>query len=137
MLSVMIAAVWRSTPFVAMILLAGLLALPREPFEAAEVDGASGWQQFRYLTFPLMLPLMLLALSIRLLDGPRAFDLVYLLTEGGPAKKTEVLLIYIYREAWQSFQLGYAAAASYVMVFIQMALLAVQVRLVWRLRAWR
>ena len=74
---------------------------------------------------------------IRLLDAPRVFDLIYMLTEGGPAGKTEVLLIYIYREAWQSFQLGYAAAASYVMLFLQMVLLTAQVRLVWRLREWR
>lgn len=137
MVSVMAASIWRSTPFVAMILLAGLMALPREPYEAAAVDGASPWQQFRYLTFPLLLPLALLALSIRLLDAPRVFDLVYMLTEGGPANKTEMLLIYIYREAWQSFQLGYAAAASYLMLLLQMALLAAQMRLVWRLREWR
>lgn len=137
MISIIIASVWKSTPFVALVLLAGLLALPREPFEAAEVDGASSWQRFRHLTFPLMLPLLLLALSVRLLDAPRVFDLVYMLTEGGPAQKTEVLMIYVYTEAWQEFQLGFAAAASYVIVLIQMILLAAQVRLIWKIREWR
>jgi multiple sugar transport system permease protein len=134
MLAVIIASVWRSTPFVMLVLLAGLLALPREPFEAAEVDGANTVQRFIYVTLPLLLPLILLILSMRILDSARTFDLIQLMTQGGPARRTDVLMTYIYRAGWVSFDLGYASAFSYLTVFLQMALLAIQVRFVWKVR---
>ena len=137
MSAVIAASAWQFTPFVALVLLAGLTALPREPFEAAGVDGANSWQQFRHITFPLLLPLILLVLSIRLVDAPRTFDLIQIMTQGGPARQTEVLMIHIYRAAWERFEFGHAAAVSYLIVLMQMAFLALQVRFVWKVRAGR
>lgn len=137
MLAVIVASVWKSTPFVTLVLLAGLLALPREPYEAAEVDGANAVQRFLYLTLPLLLPLILLVLTMRLLDSPRTFDLIQLMTQGGPARKTDVLMTYVYRAGWVSFDLGFASAFSYLTVLLQMTILALQVGFVWKLRASR
>lgn len=120
--SVMLADIWQNTPFMVIVLLAGLLSLPVEPFEAATVDGASAWQRFRYLTLPMLQPLILIALTIRSLDaGRRAFDLILLMTGGGPANVTEVLGTYTFRRAIVDSQFAYGAAISYIDMLITMA----------------
>src|SRR5690606_21761483 len=91
MLSVILVYVWNTTSFVALLLLAGLQALPEEPFEAARIDGASAWQRFVHLTLPLLRPAILVALLWRVIDTFRIFDVIYLLTAGGPARKTETV----------------------------------------------
>jgi multiple sugar transport system permease protein len=120
MASVVIVDVWNTTSFVALMLLAGLQSLPDEPFEAAKIDGASGVQTFYYLTLPLLKPVILVALLWRFIDTFRIFDVIYLLTAGGPARVTETASIYIYRYGFQSFNLGYAAAASFIMLLIML-----------------
>ena len=118
MYSVVAVDVWNTTSFVVLMLLAGLQSLPEEPFEAAKIDGANSVQTFLYLTLPLLRQTILVALLWRLIDTFRIFDVVYLLTAGGPARATETVSIYIYRYGFQSFNLGYASAASYVMILI-------------------
>lgn len=116
--SVMIADIWEWTPFMALVMLAGLRALPQEPYEAAVVDGASSWQVFRNITLPLLAPTMLVALLIRLMDAFKTFDLVFVLTQGGPGMSTEILNYYTYRYGFKFFHLGYASALSWFLVII-------------------
>ncbi len=116
--SVMMADIWEWTPFMALIMLAGLQALPQEPFEAAVIDGASAWQSFRYITLPFLAPTMLVALLIRLMDAFKTFDLVFVLTQGGPGMSTEILNYYTYRYGFKFFHLGYASALSWLLVII-------------------
>jgi multiple sugar transport system permease protein len=128
MVSVIIVDVWNTTSFVALLLLAGLQALPDEPFEAASIDGASGAQAFWYITIPLLRPTILVALLWRLIDTFRIFDVIWLLTAGGPAHATETVSIYVYNYGFRSFNLGYASAASYIMIFIMLIIAAVLAR---------
>jgi multiple sugar transport system permease protein len=116
--AVVIADIWEWTPFVALVLLAGLRAMPPEPFEAGAIDGASGWQVFRYITWPLLQPTILVAVLIRLMDAFKTFDLVFVLTKGGPGMSTEVLSYYTYRYGFKFFHMGYAAALSYILLLI-------------------
>ncbi|GAK57166.1 carbohydrate ABC transporter membrane protein 1, CUT1 family [Candidatus Vecturithrix granuli] len=116
--SVMMADIWEWTPFMALIMLAGLQALPLEPFEAARVDGASSWQSFRYITLPFLAPTMLVALLIRFMDAFKTFDLIFVLTQGGPGMSTEILNYYTYRYGFKFFHLGYASALSWLLVIV-------------------
>lgn len=133
--SVIIVDVWNTTSFVALLLLAGLQALPEEPFEAARIDGASWWQVFRHLTLPLLRPTILVALLWRIIDTFRIFDVVYLLTAGGPARASETVSIYVYRYGFQTFNLGFASAASYMMILIMLIMAAILARLIGRSQA--
>jgi len=114
--SVIIADVWEWTPFMALILLAGLQALPQDPLEAAIVDGASPTQVFRYVVFPLLQPTLVVALLLRLMDSFKTFDLIFVLTKGGPGMSTEVLSYYTYRYGFKFFHIGQASAMSYILV---------------------
>lgn len=116
LVSLVLVDVWQWTPFVFLILLAGLAALPEEPYEAARIDGASSWRQFRDITLPLLKPAILIALLLRTMDSLRLFDNVYILTRGGPGNATETLSYFIYRTAFESFDLGYASAISFVVL---------------------
>ncbi len=109
---------WEWTPFLFLIVYSGLLALPEEPFEAASIDGAGKWAAFRYLTLPMLRPALLVALLIRMMDAFKVFDIVNMLTEGGPGNTTNVLTYNIYLKGFQDFDLGYAAAISLVMFVI-------------------
>ena len=116
MISIMIASIWMNIPVLTIILLAGTLSLPSETFEAAEVDGASGWQKFRYITFPLLAPFSYIALTIMSLDIARAFDIVRIMTDGGPARRTEMLWTYITRLAIEDTKFGLGSAMSWITV---------------------
>lgn len=118
LLSIMVAEIWTSTPLMAIILLAGLLSLPNDPFEAARVDGASNFQMFRFITWPLLSPFIYIALAIRSLDVARAYDIVRIMTGGGPARRTEVLWTYIYRRGIVDARFGVASAMSYIAIII-------------------
>ncbi len=118
MLSVIAVDVWQWTPFMFLILLAGLQAIPQEPYEAALIDGSSGWQTFRNVTLPLLKPAILVALLLRTMDLLRVFDQVFILTEGGPGFATETISLYIYRTAFRFSNFGYAAAMSFVLLII-------------------
>jgi len=127
--SVMMADIWEWTPFVALILLAGLQSLPQEPFEAALVDGASSWQTFRYITLPLLSPAMLVALLIRLMDSFKTFDLIFVLTQGGPGMSTEILNYYTYRYGFKFFHLGYASALSWLLLIVVTVISIILIRI--------
>ena len=117
-LSIVIATIWQGTPFVMILLLAGLQSLPAAPFEAAIVDGASAWQRFRFLTLPLMRPVIVVAIALRVIDLFRVFDVIYIMTFGGPGHATELLPFYIYRAAFSQSRIGLASALSWITVFI-------------------
>lgn len=128
MLSVIAVDVWQWTPFMFLILLAGLQAIPQEPYEAALMDGSSGWQTFRHVTLPLLKPAILVALLLRTMDLLRVFDHVFILTEGGPGFATEMLSLYIYRTAFRFSDFGYAAAMSFVLLLITNIISAFYIR---------
>ena len=112
MFTIILADIWEWTPFVFLLMLAGLASLPVEPYEAAEIDGASAWQQFWDLTLPFLKPVIAIALLLRVMDAMRLFDLVFILTGGGPANATIVLSLYIFQVAFRFVDIGYAAAMS-------------------------
>lgn len=119
LISIMVIDVWQWTPFVFILALAALQTLPEEPFEAAAVDGASPFQIFRYLTLPMMTPALLVIGIIRLIGAFKIFDLVYMLTGGGPGTSTQVATHYIYRTAFVGrFDTGYASAMTVILLVI-------------------
>jgi multiple sugar transport system permease protein len=118
LLSIIIADVWEWTPFVFLILYAGFLSLPNEPREAALVDGASEIKIFFKIILPLLKPIVLVAVLIRVIDCFKLFDLIFILTKGGPGARTETLSMYIYHNAFKYFDLGYAAALSFFLLII-------------------
>jgi len=129
MASVIIADIWQWTPFMFLILLAGLQAIPQEPYEAALIDGSSAWQTFRHVTLPLLKPAILIALLLRTMDLLRVFDHIFILTEGGPGFATETLSLYIYRTAFRFSNFGYAAAMSFALLVITNLISAGYIRL--------
>ena len=116
MLSVILVDVWQWTPFMFLLILAGLQGLPVEPFEAARVDGASPFQIFRRLTMPMLRPVIAIAVLLRTMDLLRVFDQIFILTQGGPGFATETVTLYIYRTAFRYWNFGYAAAMSFVLL---------------------
>ena len=107
--AIVIIDIWQWTPFLILIFTAGLLSLPKEPYEAAYVDGASTWQVFVRVTLPLMQPIFLIALLLRFTDVFKIFDTIFIMTEGGPGSVTEVSNIYAYRINFRFWNLGYGA----------------------------
>jgi multiple sugar transport system permease protein len=125
--------VWNTTCFVALILLAGLQTQSTEIHESAQIDGASSVQRFRYVTLPLLRPALMVALLWRTIDTFRIFDVVFSLTAGGPAQTTETISLYIYRNGFQQFDLGYTAALSMIMIVILFVFAFALYRLIGRL----
>jgi multiple sugar transport system permease protein len=117
-LAVIVADVWQWAPFFTLVLLSGLLSLPPEVMEAAEVDGASAWQSFWRIVVPMMRPLILVVLLIRLIDSFKTFDSIFIMTNGGPGTATEVLSLHIYRSGLPFMNVSYAAAMSYLFLII-------------------
>ena len=115
MASVILTSVWKDTGFVMVILLAGLQGIPREYYEASSIDGATGWQQLRHVTVPLLAPAIFFALTITLINSFQVFDQVYVMTGGGPAGATTVLVERIVRQAFSYSRMGYASAMSWVL----------------------
>ena len=120
--SLILTDVWQSTPFVILVLMAGMQSLPHELYEAAEVDGASYFQKLFRLTIPLLTPLILIVTTIRIMDAFRLADRVLVLTGGGPGTRSMVLNMYNYRETFISFNLGFGAAISWVILTLIMIL---------------
>lgn len=113
--------IWMWTPFMALIMLAGLRSLPVEPMEAALIDGAKPWQVLRDITIPLMKPVMLVAVLLRGIDIFQIFDEVFILTGGGPGDATDVLMIFSFREIFRFWEMGYGAAVALTMALISLA----------------
>jgi multiple sugar transport system permease protein len=114
--AVIVANLWRGFPFISLVLLAGLQAIPSALYEAASVDGAGAWARFRHVTLPGLKRVMLIALTLDVINTVKYFDLIWVMTAGGPANRTEVLSTLIYRLAFQFFRTGRAAALAMVMV---------------------
>lgn len=114
--------VWQWTPFLIMIFLAAILSLPREPFEAAEVEGANRWQVFRHLTLPLLQPIIVIALLLRFTDSFKIFDQVFIMTGGGPGASTELATIFAYKVNFVSWNMGYGSAVVGILFFISFLL---------------
>lgn len=117
-ISILVAEIWMSTPFMVIILEAGILSLPQEPFEAAEVDGASGWQKFQHLTLPMLMPFVYTAMAIRSLDIARAYDVVSIMTGGGPGNRTELIWTYVNRLAFTGQNYALGSSMSYITVIL-------------------
>jgi multiple sugar transport system permease protein len=125
---VIVADTWQWTPFVFLVLYSALLSLPQEPFEAAQVDGASYWQAFWHITLPQMRYALLVAVLIRGLDLLKLFDVVLLSTRAGPGTSTETVSIYIYHLAFRFWSLGYAAAASFLLLLVVIVITSLLIR---------
>ncbi len=132
LISVVLVDVWQWTPFTVLILSAGISSLPHEPFEAAAIDGANRRQMIRYLTMPMLMPVFTVVLLFRVLDAFKIFDIVFILTRGGPAEATNVLVLNIWRKGFFENQLGFAAALSVIMIIIATLLAIMLIRLMAR-----
>lgn len=115
-------AIWLHAPFTFLIVYAALLTVPNELVEAARVDGAGAWQVFRHVKFRLIVPAILIALLFRYITAMRLFAEIWLLTEGGPARMTEVLAVYLYRQAFKYHEFGVAAATGFAMLILSLAI---------------
>ena len=125
---------WHGVPFVMLILLAGLRSLPTEPFEAARIDGASKLQEFFRITLPLLKGAIVVAMLFRAIDTLKVFDAIWIMTAGGPGRRSETLHIYSYLTAFEFYDLGYGSAVILVFMVIILVISAVLIRL--RQRAW-
>ena len=114
--------IWHWTPFVTLTMLAGLLGMPKEPQEQAQVDGANKWQVFRFLTIPLMMPVLLTVVFIRFMDALRIVDEAYMLTNGGPGLSTTFIGIHIYRSVIPRQDFGYGSAMSLLTLYFTLVL---------------
>ena len=119
--SIMAAEIWSSTSVFAILLLAGLVGIPKDPIEAAKVDGCNSWQVFKNITLPFLMPFVFIAMTIRSLDVARAYDIVQMMTGGGPAKRTELLWTLISRTGYVDAKMGMANAMSYISIFLSIA----------------
>lgn len=118
MITIIIVDIWHETSFILLILLAGLTSLPDELYEAAMIDGANSGQQFRFVTVPLMMPTILVAILIRMIAALKTYDLVYILTRGGPGIATETISYYIYRVAFVFLDMGKSSAMSFLLLIV-------------------
>jgi len=114
--------VWHWTPLVMLIVLGGLAGLPREPYESAVIDGANSWHMFRFITLPLLWPYIMIALIIRTIDALKVFDIIFVISEGGPGTASETLNIFLYLQAFQFYKIGYASAVVVIFFVIIVAL---------------
>jgi len=109
---------WQWTPLVMLIVLGGLASLPQDPYEAARLDGASAWQMFRHISLPLVWPHIVVALVIRTIDALKAFDTIFVISNGGPGTASETMNIYLYLQAFSYYNMGYASAIVVVFFVI-------------------
>jgi multiple sugar transport system permease protein len=129
--------VWHTTPFVALLCLAGLTGIPREPIEAALVDGANAWQRFRYIMMPVLWPILGATLALRAMDAIQLFDEVYVLTGGGPGRLSSVINLYLYQFGFRQFRIGQTSAAVTVVVGTIGLLALIAMAVLRSRRAWK
>ncbi len=122
--------VWHWTPLVMLIVLGGLAGLPKEPYESALIDGANDWHMFRHITLPLVWPFIMVAIVIRTIDALKAFDTIFVITQGGPGTASEPLNIFLYLQAFQFYKIGYASAVVVIffVIIIMLSLLLLYAR---------
>ena len=128
--SLVMVEVWHWTPLVMLIVLGGLAALPTEPYESARIDGATEWQLFRHITLPLIAPFLMVAAVIRTIDAVKAFDTIFVISQGGPGTASETINLYLYLQAFAFYNIGYASAMVVVFfgIIVALALLLLHVR---------
>jgi len=126
--AMIVAEIWKTTPFMALLLLAGLQLIPSELYEASSLDGASRWQMFWKVTLPLMKPTILVALLFRTIDAVRMFDLPRVLTNGGPGKSTETIVLYTYNTMFTSLNFGYGSTLAVVTFALVMVISFVYIK---------
>lgn len=126
--AIVAADVWKTSSFAALLILAGLQTIPEELYEAARIDGANVWQRFKNITLPLLKPALLIALLFRTMDAFRVFDLVFVMTQGGPADSTNVLQFYGYKKIFAEGLMGYGSAVSVFVFMISLAVSLVYIK---------
>ena len=128
--SLVLVEIWHWTPLVMLIVLGGLAALPTEPYESARLDGATEWQLFRFITLPLIAPFLIVAAVIRTIDAVKAFDTIYVISQGGPGTASETINLYLYLQAFAFYNVGNASAVVVVFfgIILALALLLLHVR---------
>lgn len=133
--SLVLVETWQWTPLVMLIVLGGLAAIPTEPYESAQIDGAGVWQVFRFITLPLIMPFLFIAGMIRMIDAVKSFDIIFAITQGGPGSASETINIYLYSVAFSYYDLGYGSAIAVVffllIVLLAAVMLYVRQRMLW------
>jgi multiple sugar transport system permease protein len=122
--SLVLVETWQWTPLVMLIVLGGIAAIPAEPYESAQLDGASLWQMFRYITLPLIAPFLFIAAMIRMIDAVKSFDIIFAITQGGPGSASETINLYLYSVAFTYYDLGYGSALAVILFLLIVALAA-------------
>jgi multiple sugar transport system permease protein len=120
--SLVLVETWQWTPLVMLIVLGGLAAIPTEPYESAEIDGANAFQRFRYITLPMIAPFLMVAVIIRTIDALKSFDIIYAITQGGPGTASETINLYLYSVAFAYYDVGYGSAIAVVFFALVIAL---------------
>jgi multiple sugar transport system permease protein len=120
--------VWQWTPFMVLLLLAGLESIPKEPLEAARVDGAGGWYVLRRVTLPLLAPVLVVAILLRSLDAMKVFEYVFATTRGGPGTETQTLQYFVYQTGIQFFRLGSASSMAFVVLLVVLTIIVIAFR---------
>src|SRR5471030_2676062 len=121
--SLVMVETWQWTPLVMLIVVGGLAAIPAEPYESAQIDGATRWQVFRYISLPLIMPFLFIAAMIRMIDAVKSFDIIFAITQGGPGSASETINLYLYSVAFTYYDLGYGSAIA-VILFLLVVVLA-------------
>ena len=122
--SLVLVETWQWTPLVMLIVLGGIAAIPTEPYESAQIDGANVWQMFRYITLPLIMPFLFIAAMIRMIDAVKSFDIIFAITQGGPGSASETVNVYLYSVAFTYYDLGYGSAIAVILFLLVVALAA-------------
>jgi multiple sugar transport system permease protein len=130
--AMVIASIWQTLGPTMMLFLVGLQNIPTDPIEAARLDGANGWQLFRYITLPLLRPMATVVIGISLINSFKVFDLIWVMTQGGPYRSSETLAVTMYREAFVSFRLGYGASVAVVLSLIVLVISIFYLRAMFR-----
>ena len=120
--SLVLVETWQWTPLVMLIVLGGLSALPSEPYESAQIDGATPWQTFRHISLPMIMPFLFIAAMIRMIDAVKSFDIIFAITQGGPGSASETINLYLYSVAFVYYDVGYASAIVVVFFALIVAL---------------
>jgi multiple sugar transport system permease protein len=131
--AVIITSIWKNLGFNMLLFLAGLQGIPEVYYEAARIDGASWWQQFRNITLPLLSPTTLFVVVMSVINSFQVFDQIYIMTAGGPARSTSVLVHYLYQNAFEYFKMGEASAIAYVLFFLIFIITIIQLK---RSKSW-
>jgi multiple sugar transport system permease protein/sn-glycerol 3-phosphate transport system permease protein len=126
--AIIIVYVWKNMGFAAVIFLAGLQAIPRDLYDAAKVDGANPWWRFRSVTIPMLSPIIFFLVITSILNTFQAFDIIRVMTQGGPVNSTNTLIYYVYEQGFVAFNAGRSAAASIVLFALMMIITLIQLR---------